>query len=389
MKDFILEFAKAGKNKDGESLCGDSFLSARRQGVLTAVLSDGMGSGVKANILSTLTSKILGTLLSSHVPLEKSIDTVAATLPVCSVRNMAYATFTALQAGEDFSLYLAEYDNPPAILLRKGKIFPIEGKKRLISGKEITESHIALQEDDILVLCSDGVTSAGLGKTMPEGWGRQGLAEFLERWYRRDSSASHIASMVVQTCEDLSLGAMDDDTTAVVFRLRRPQVVSIMIGPPEHPEMDEAVFRQFFSSPGLHAVCGGTTVQAAARFLTKPIVLLEDTATEKVPAISRVEGIDLATEGALTLSAVLSLGKLYAEGECLPWDLHDRQDGASRIAKLLFEDATHIHILAGQAINPAHTSQGIGVGFAEKLGMLQSLEQLLSKAGKEVSLSLC
>ena len=115
----------ASINKFGEQLCGDRVEMATTNGVTTLVLADGLGSGVKANILSTLTSKILCTMIANGMTIENCVETIASTLPVCKVRHMAYSTFSILKLNDDGKAYLAEFDCPGCIYVHDGVVYPI------------------------------------------------------------------------------------------------------------------------------------------------------------------------------------------------------------------------------------------------------------------------
>ena len=181
----VIECGKVSLIKKQETLCGDSSHIVREKNRLTAVLSDGLGSGVKANILATLTSTILATLLSHKLPVEECVYTVASTLPMCRERKLAYSTFTAVQIEDDIA-HLVQYDNPMAILLRRGKNRPYSSSRTFVENKEVYESTIHLEEGDMLILMSDGMTAAGLGKTNTSGWSRDEIAQLAERLYEPD-----------------------------------------------------------------------------------------------------------------------------------------------------------------------------------------------------------
>ena len=263
MENLYLEYGRASVDEHDESLCGDSVSVVHRGERMTAVLSDGLGSGVKANILATLTATILSTLMSRRLPVDECIETVATTLPMCKQRKLAYSTFTLLQLEEEH-VHLVQYDNPSAILLRDGKNKPYSSSVRFIGEKEIHESDILLQENDIIVMMSDGITNAGLGKLMPHGWPRDEVIEFLEREYTPDIAPQHLAARLVDAGVSLCLDSPDDDITALVFKVRQRRMANIMIGPPLRPEDDEKVLRVFFSKEGAHIVCGGTTAQVVS-----------------------------------------------------------------------------------------------------------------------------
>ena len=386
MESLFIESGHASVNKHDESLCGDSYHITKENGKLTVVLSDGLGSGVKANILSTLTSTILSTLMSRKLPVDECIETVASTLPMCKERKLAYSTFTMLQV-ESTQARLIQYDNPRAILLRNGKNVDYSTTVRFIGEKEIHESTLYPQENDLLILMTDGVTNAGIGKVMQEGWPRKDVIECLERWYTPDISPQHLAAMLVNAALSLCLESPDDDITALVFKVRQRKAVNVIIGPPADPKDDERVLRLFFAKEGLHVVCGGTTAHTVSRYLKKPIVPIADSGTDTVPAIASIEGVDLVTEGVITLQQVAELAEKYASNNRISLSISEKTDGVSRLASLLFEQATDITIFQGQAMNQAH--EELDIGFDSKEMPIKRLTKSLTEMGKNVKVSRC
>ncbi len=386
MDNLFIESGHAGVNKHGESLCGDSFHLTRGSGKLTAVLSDGLGSGVKANILSTLTAKMLSNLMSSgKISVEECIETMASTLPMCKERRLAYSTFTLAQI-EGGRLRLVQYDNPGAVLLRQGKHIDYQTSVRFVGEKEIHESVISLQENDMLLLMTDGVTNAGVGKLMPDGWKRSDIIQCLERWYEPGLSPQRLAAELVNASLSLCLDSPDDDITVLALKMRGRQAVNLMIGPPANPEDDGRILKLFFAKEGLHVISGGTTAQIVSRYLNKPIVPVADSGTEEVPAIAAIEGTDLVTEGVITLQCVTQLAEKYADNNHV-LDSGAEINGVTRLASLLFEQATDINIFAGQAVNEAHAE--LDIGFSAKRGLINRLVRSLTQMGKNVKVSYC
>ena len=148
--------------KHGEELCGDHVELVNVPDGKIMVLADGLGSGVKANILATMTSKIAATMLREGSSLEETIDTIVHSLPVCSERHLAYSTFTIIKAYHTGEVYAAEFDNPSIFLLRNGEDVPIEKTKKVINEKVIYESSFQLDKNSLLVVVSDGVIHAGV-----------------------------------------------------------------------------------------------------------------------------------------------------------------------------------------------------------------------------------
>ena len=382
-----LEIGHISINKHSETICGENFFCfLKDRGKATAVLSDGLGSGVKANILATLTSKILSTMLAHKLPIEECIDTVASTLPVCKVRKLAYATFTALQI-EDSHAYLVQYDNPGAILLRNGKNVKYSTNVRFVGEKEIHETRLNLQKDDVLVLMTDGVTNVGVGKLMPEGWKREEIIQFLETWYDPKLSPQRLAALVGEACLQLGLDSLEDDTTVVALKLRERQAVNVIIGPPENKEEDNKILRMFFAKTGIHIVCGGTTANTVSQYLKKPVIPLLETGNDIVPAIAAIDGVDLVTEGVITLQKLVELGELYLKDNMLSLEIRNKTDGVSLLADYLFEQATDVNIFFGTAVNHAHDN--LEIDFNTKMSLVKRLETLLEQMDKNVKLSLC
>lgn len=382
----VIECGKVSLIKKQETLCGDSSHIVREKDRLTVVLSDGLGSGVKANILATLTSTILATMLSHKLPVEECVYTVASTLPMCRERKLAYSTFTAVQVENNIA-HLVQYDNPMAILLRRGKNKPYSSSRIFVENKEVYESTIYLEEGDMLILMSDGMTSAGLGKTNTSGWSREEIIDLAERVYEPGMAPQKMAALLVDAAFSLCLEENDDDTSTMVLAVRSRNAANIMVGPPENRDEDNKILRLFFGKEGRHIVCGGTTAATVSKYLGKPSVLLSDTATDEVPAISRMEGTDLVTEGVLTLQQLVKFGEQYLENSMLSLELPRRTDGVAALAYYLFEEATDINIYFGRAVNEAH--QGLDIEFGEKLKAVETLERILSQLGKNVKISMC
>ena len=382
----FLESGWASLNKHDEKLCGDFFRSFENNGKKVFVLSDGLGSGVKANILSTLTATILGTMLSRGIPLDECISTVATTLPVCRQRKLAYSTFTVLQI-EHRMAYLVQYCNPPVILLRQGRNVNYPHDIHFIGEKEILESHIPIATGDILILTSDGVANAGVGKLAPNGWQREELIAFLERLDTAKMSASHIAAQIVDCCRTLSEESLDDDASVLVVKLRERSVVNILAGPPENREDDNRVLKLFFAKEGLRVVCGGTTAQAVSKFQGKPLTVIEESDTPEIPAMYRMENVDYVTEGVITLKKVLELCRRHLTDPLGLLELRRKKDAASVLALLLIETATDVNIYFGMAANEAH--EGTEFDFQVKLSLIRQLEECLRQMDKNVKISFC
>ena len=388
MSNLWIETGWISLNHVGETLCGDKVeVHGGGEEDLTLVLADGLGSGVKANILSTLTSKILCTMISGGIPLEDCVATIASTLPVCSVRQVAYSTFTILRILEGKTAHIIQFDNPATIVLRRGEVFDYPRTTRVIAGKTIWESSFPIEEDDLFIAMSDGAEWAGVGMTMNFGWTRDSIADYAIANYLPDNSAKTTASIIIDECDRLYGGRPGDDTTIAVARVCQRHSVSLVVGPPEKKEDDEAMMAQFFARPGHKIVCGGTTSNVVSRYLDKPICASLDYHDPEVPPISTIEGVDLTTEGVLTLSKVLTYAEDFLGQATLATHWMTSKDGASLIARELFEHATDVHFFVGRAINPAHQNPNLPINFAIKQQLITNLAECLRKMGKHIHLT--
>ena len=388
MNNLCVDLGWRSINKYGEQLCGDRVQIVEPSAdSVVMVLADGLGSGVKANILSTLTSKIISTMMASNMTLENCVQTIADTLPVCDVRKVAYSTFTIIRMEHNEYAELIQYDNPLVILLRDGKNYDYEKTAMEIGGKTIYKSKIKLQENDTFITTSDGAIHAGVGMSLNFGWQRENIIEFMEMIYDKEFTAKTLATILLDECNKLYGYQPGDDTTVSVMKVRQRRQVNLMIGPPTDPADDEKMMGLFFSKEGKHIVCGGTTSTLASEFLHKPMVADLNYLDPEIPPIAKIEGVDLVTEGVITISKVLEYAKDFlADNETYTqWGY--KRDGASLISRMLFEEATDINFFVGRAINPAHQNPNLPINFNIKMRLVEELSECLKKMGKRIKVS--
>lgn len=388
MNNLCAEIGWRSINHEGEQLCGDHVdIIEQSESSTVIVLADGLGSGVKASILSTLTSKIISTMMAEGLPLEECVSTIAATLPICSVRGVAYSTFTIIHIIDNSAAEIIQYDNPHVILLRDCENYEYPRSELNIDGKKIYKSTIKLQENDIFIAMSDGCTHAGIGLAFNFGWTREKIAEFMETVAGVGYTAKTLSTMLVDECNKQYGFHPGDDTTACVVRIRRREPMNILFGPPRNRDDCDRMMSLFFSKEGKHIVCGGTTSSIAAKYLGKPLKASLSFERSDVPPIAEIEGVDLVTEGVITINKVIeyakdALGKneLYEQ-----WSL--RHDGASMICRLLFEEATDINFFVGRAVNPAHQNPDLPINFNIKMNLVEELSTCLKQMGKRIKVS--
>lgn len=375
-------------NKFSEQLCGDHIdIIEQDESSTVIVLADGMGSGVKASILSTLTSKIISTMIAEGLSIEDCVATIAATLPVCSVRKVAYSTFTIIRLIDNGEAEIIQYDNPHVILIRNGHNYDFQKTEMNIGGKNIYKSRIKLKENDVFIAMSDGCIHAGVGLALNFGWERKNIIEYIETLYDVGFTAKTLATILLDECVRLYEGKPGDDTTACVVRIRRREPMNLLFGPPSNRDDCNKMMSLFFSKEGKHIVSGGTTSNIAAEYLGRPLVPKLEFADPSVPPIAEVDGIDLVTEGVITINKVLTYAQDYLKDNESYKQWGYKHDGASLISRMLFEEATDINFFVGRAMNPAHQNPDLPINFSIKMQLVSELSECLKKMGKRIKVS--
>ncbi|HCT15882.1 MAG TPA: serine/threonine protein phosphatase [Ruminococcaceae bacterium] len=375
-------------NHEGEQLCGDHVdIVEQNENSTVIVLADGLGSGVKASILSTLTSKIISTMMAEGLSLEECVSTIAATLPICSVRGVAYSTFTIIHLINNETAELIQYDNPHVILLRDAKNFDYPKNELNINGKQIYKSVISLQENDIFIAMSDGCPHAGIGLAYNFGWRRDDIIDFMETVSDLGYTAKTLSTMLIDECNKQYGYHPGDDATACVVRIRKREPMNLLFGPPRNRDDCDRMMSLFFSKEGKHIVCGGTTSSIAAKYLGKPVRATLSFEQSDVPPIAEIEGVDLVTEGVITINKVIEYAKDALDKNELYEQWSIKQDGASRICRLLFEEATDINFYVGRAVNPAHQNPDLPINFNIKMNLVEELSSCLKQMGKRIKVS--
>ncbi len=375
-------------NHFGEELCGDHVdIVESNEDSMVIVLADGLGSGVKASILSTLTSKIISTMMSEGLPIEDCVATIAATLPVCSLRGVAYSTFTIIHIQNNDMADIIQYDNPQVIVLRDDENYDYPKTEMNIGGKKIYKTTLKLRENDIFIAMSDGCPHAGMGSIYNFGWKREEIIEYMKVVAAGGYTAKNMATILVDECEKLYGNKPGDDTTACVVKIRKREPMNILFGPPSNRDDCERMMSLFFSKEGKHIVCGGTTSSIAAKYLGKPLRASLNFENSDLPPIAELEGVDLVTEGVITINRVLDYAKDYLDKNELYEHWNFKRDGASLICRLLFEEATDINFYVGKAINPAHQNPDLPINFNIKMSLVTELSTCLKKMGKRIKVS--
>ena len=375
-------------NHEGEQLCGDHVdIVEQGEDSTVIVLADGLGSGVKASILSTLTSKIISTMMAEGLSIEECVSTIAATLPICSVRGVAYSTFTIIHLIDNRTAEFIQYDNPQIIMLRDGESVDYPTNELNIGGKKILKSEIQLREGDIFIAMSDGCPHAGIGLAFNFGWKREDIADFMKTFADVGYTAKTLATMLIDECNKQYGYHPGDDATACVVRIRKREPMNILFGPPRNRDDCDRMMSLFFSKEGKHIICGGTTSSIAAKYLGKTVKATLDFEQSDVPPIAEIDGVDLVTEGVITINKVIEYARDALGSNELYGQWSVSRDGASMICRMLFEDATDINFFVGRAINPAHQNPDLPINFNIKMNLVEELSACLRQMGKKVKVS--
>jgi len=378
-------------NKADEELCGDSVMIRTKPDSFVAVLSDGLGSGVKASILSSLTAEIAARMFEAGGTVEDVMQTLLDTLPECSVRKLAYATFAVLivYSGQDAHLVL--FDSPPLILIRNNEIVSLPLEEHKVKGRTVMEAHFAVQENDHMVLISDGYTHAGLGGIYRLGWGWKNVALAVQRFVQTGMDTVKLTESLSKTCLKLYANRPGDDSTVISMKVRPSVSVCILTGPPANKDMDDFAVSRLVAASGAKIICGGSTAQMAAR------VLKENLEVEWVPPWKRkgaepkkkgspptasLKGIDLVTEGILTIGQALEILRTVKTIHDLPHD----SDAGTRLARYLLE-ADDIQLLVGTAINQNQVADLIR-GESMRMIYIRELVTLLKTRNKIVTIEM-
>ena len=385
MNDLCADIGYKSVNHVGERLCGDHVDVVEESDSSTViVLADGLGSGVKASILATLPSKIISTMMAAGLSIERCVYTIASTLPVCSVRGVAYSTFTIIHLLNNDVAEIIQYDNPHVILLRDFENYDYPKTEMNIDGKRIFKSVIKLCENDVFIAMSDGCVHAGMGGRYNFGWKREDIIDYMQVLAAGGYTAKNMSTMLVDECEKLYGHEPGDDTTACVVKIRRREPMNILFGPPSNRDDCDRMMSLFFSKEGKHIICGGTTSSIAAKYLGKPLKPSLNFEMDDIPPTAELEGVDLVTEGVITVNRVLEYARDYL-GENQHYEHWNyKRDGASLICRLLFEEATDINFYVGRAINPAHQNPDLPITFNIKMNLVQELSTCLKKMGKRI-----
>lgn len=351
-----VEIGSASCFKHNRRVCGDAFLFKRikEENRIVAVLSDGLGSGVKANVLATLTATMALKYMAGRMDIEKAAKTIMKTLPVCKVRKISYATFTIVDISSSGSVSIIEYDNPSFIHFKndeqiispKSTIMISAGRRKPVT---LSLTQFDASEGDRIIFHSDGLSQSGMGTSaMPLGWGSEGIQTYIQKllYEKPGMSARELATGLVKQAQEHDAWRSGDDTTCGVIYFRIPRKLIVFTGPPVNIEDDSEMARQCAGFDGKKVICGGTTAKIIARELNRPINVDMRNFHPEVPPLSIMDGINLVTEGIITMTKAAQ----YLED---PYSVSESGNAAYKLYNR-FLDSDEILFVVGTRLNDAN-----------------------------------
>jgi len=380
----LLDVYHQSLNMVGEELCGDQIRTLHSGNKTRIVLCDGLGHGVKANILASLSSEIIINMLREDIPLPEVLETVIGTLPVDKKLNLAYATSTMIEVDHSELTYkIYNFDNPPVLFFRKRKLDSLPFHKISLMDRDIQFSEGELQRGDLLIVMTDGLLHAGISGVLNNYWDIQHLSAYIEELFQvLPSNLRLIVEKTVAHTNQLYDRKPSDDASMVGLLVRAKQGVMLFTGPPVDPAEDRALSRRILKFEGTRIVCGGTTGNIVARESGHKVEIEPDKARLDVPPMSSLPGIDILAEGILTLSSVLEwIEATQGNPNLLP--MKDR-NGAVLVAEALL-NADEITLLVGLQMNPAYQNPALPVSMSIRKNLIEKIADRLTQQGKAVT----
>ena len=373
----FIDIACSQKKKYNQNAYGDFFASNRFPNMnrVVAVLSDGLGSGIKANILACMTATMLLKFMESHFDIEKSCEIIMNSLPVCKVRGISYSTFSAIDCFENGKAKIVEEGNPDFIWIRNGEVLKPECQtiqSKDFKNRRMKVYNINLEKYDRIIFCSDGATQVAMGtKRFPLGLEREGLIRIILDKLKLDPeiSSKDLSEYLVKQIELIAPNKeLKDDTSILSIYCRDPRKSLIFTGPPFHGEKDSYYAKTFMEFEGKKAIAGGTTANIISRELNIPVVAKLSMNAGKLPGISEMEGIDLVTEGILTLTKTLE----YLEsGVC--------EENAAKTLMNFLLDSDVISFLVGAQMNKAHYDPNLPIEIEIRKNIIKQMAKVLEE----------
>lgn len=380
-KDFFLDIDSYQFNKYRQYVAGDVVLThkIKEENRVITCLSDGLGSGIKASVLANLTATMALKYITNYADVSETAEVIMETLPVCKVRKISYSTFTIVDINGSGHARVIEHGNPNYILLRGGTdvvdVLRSTVQLKKWSDREVNISEFDFHFGDRLIYFSDGVSQAGMGlPDYPLGWGRRDVVKHIQQWigWEKGISSHSLARKIAMRARQIDSFEPQDDITCGVVYLRHPRLLLVVTGPPFSESRDQELATAVRTFNGRKVICGGTTAQIISRELDTEIEMDLNNLDPEVPPSSRMDGIELITEGTLTLSKVAEMLESGRKPETM------RANAASELVSILL-DSDVIHFLVGTRVNEAHQDPNLPVELDIRRNIIKKIASLLEE----------
>ncbi len=364
-------------SKRDKQPCGDVVKYFRTPNCTTIIISDGMGSGIKANIAATMCIARLEELVKSGFTLRQAFSNLVKTMEEARNNELPYAVFTIARILSDGLVTVLTYEMPPVFTLSKHHSMVLENRSMMIEKGVVKESDFKIQPGDALVFLSDGIEQAGLGKGYIHGWGDEGIQRFIDDQLQNGAIYREIPELLRREAINKWKGRQEDDCTVVAAYFRPGKTINIFTGPPTNSDNDSKIVEEFFASPGLKIVCGATTAKIVARETGAELEMEENYTSNITPVNYYLDGTDLVTEGAVTLNQVYNV-----------WDEDtstlDKDNPVTDLYSLL-SVVDRVNFFVGMAQNPANSDISFAqMGILNRSKIVKLLAEKLENDGKLV-----
>ncbi len=377
---FVIEAEKLCYAKAGQSICGDAvlFSKAKEEKRFVAVMSDGLGSGAKANISATMTSTMALQFTMAGEPIERTAEFITKTLPEDSLRKVSYSTFSIVDINYRGEVNIIEYDNPPVLLLRNGEFVDLPKTQKTINHlhsnrNKLYHYNFKLEKEDRIILVSDGVTQSGMGSDeMHFGWQISGLKDYIKTVVSENPgiSALNLSKDIINKTISIDNGTLKDDASCCVLYYRKPRKLLIVSGPPYHKYNDTTLANSIKQFKGKTIICGGTTAKIVARELDTEVEIDLEHYQPGLPPQAQMKGVDLVTEGVITLAKVSEDIQNYDEKAQFPTGT------SGKIIKMMLE-SDEIEFISGTRINNAHQDPNLPVELEIRRNVIKRITEIL------------
>lgn len=375
-------------NHFGEEVCGDNYQSGKTIDSKIFILSDGLGSGIKASILSILTTEIIYTMFEKEINIGDIVNTITKTLPVCKIRGIAYSTFTIVQIFDNGKIKIVNYDNPDVIIIKKGQIFFPQYEEQRINNKIIKKAEFYLDNTDFIFILSDGMVHAGLGNLMDFGWGIENIANYIYRIFKKSEDLKFIIDNIIEVTDAYYNFKPGDDASIIGIKCIENSKVNIFTGPPLDSKLDMYYVNKFMNKKGKKIICGGTTGNIVGKLINEEIKIdLKNISGDEIPPYGTMKSVDLVTEGVLTIKEINNILS-DCEKDIYEIDFDKKDNSAYQVIRML-RDCDEISILVGRKVNVFYHNPSLPFDMSIRANLIRELTNNLERLGKSVSIEYC